>query len=83
VGEQRVIKSLTDGINDDRLTQILAPRLNFSATVRRIRLERGEALFSVEHEANRPFLVLASAAIVRAVGTHLMSISVLTPQPSR
>jgi transmembrane sensor len=68
VGEQRVVK-LTDGSTMTLNTSSRAT-VDFSATVRRIRLEKGEALFSVEHEANRPFLVLTSTAIVRAVGTQ-------------
>jgi len=68
VGEQRVIK-LADGSTMTLNTNSRAT-VDFSTTVRRIRLEQGEALFSVEHDANRPFLVLTSTAIVRAVGTQ-------------
>ena len=37
---------------------------------RNIRLLRGEALFSVAHDEQRPFLVFANDGIVRAVGTE-------------
>lgn len=36
---------------------------------RRVRLERGEAHFSVAHDATRPFVVEAGGVAVRAVGT--------------
>jgi transmembrane sensor len=68
VGEQRVVK-LTDG-STMMLNTSSRASVDFSATARRIRLEEGEALFSVEHDASRPFLVLTPTAIVRAVGTQ-------------
>jgi transmembrane sensor len=37
---------------------------------REVVLERGEALFKVAHDANRPFDVQAAGTIVRAVGTE-------------
>ncbi len=42
---------------------------DFSATERRVRLERGEAHFTVTKDAARPFTVTAAGVSVRAVGT--------------
>jgi transmembrane sensor len=68
VGEQRVVK-LPDGSTMTLNTSSRA-HVDFSARARRIRLDEGEALFSVEHDADRPFLVVTPTAIVRAVGTQ-------------
>jgi len=67
IGEQRTAK-LDDGSivqlnTDTRITVTL------SKTRRDIRLVRGEALFIVEHEPSRPFIVSAGTARVRVVGT--------------
>jgi transmembrane sensor len=43
--------------------------VQFTATERRVRLERGEAHFSVTSNPARPFIVNASGIDVRAVGT--------------
>lgn len=68
IGEQRTCK-LWDGsvivLNTD--TQV---EVDFSKQVRAIRLLKGEALFIVEHDAARPFIVDAGSANVRAVGTE-------------
>jgi transmembrane sensor len=42
---------------------------DYTATERRIRLERGEAHFTVTKDAARPFTVTAAGVTVRAVGT--------------
>jgi transmembrane sensor len=42
---------------------------DFSATVRRVSLRRGEAHFAVEKDPARPFVVSANGVEVRAVGT--------------
>ena len=42
---------------------------DFTATERRVRLERGEAHFTVTKDAARPFTVTAAGVSVRAVGT--------------
>ncbi len=42
---------------------------HFTATERRVRLVRGEAHFTVTKNAERPFIVEAGAAAMRAVGT--------------
>ena len=43
--------------------------MQFTAAVRRVRLERGEAHFAVTKDPARPFLVNAAGIEVRAVGT--------------
>lgn len=59
-------------LSDGSIVQ-LAPgasvREAFSADVRRLHLERGEAHFQVARNPNRPFVVEAGAISVRAVGT--------------
>ena len=42
---------------------------DFTATERRVRLDRGEAHFTVKKDAARPFTVTAAGVSVRAVGT--------------
>ncbi len=42
---------------------------DYTATERRVRLERGEAHFTVTKDAARPFIVTAAGVAVRAVGT--------------
>jgi len=42
---------------------------DYTATERRVRLERGEAHFTVTKDATRPFIVTAAGVAVRAVGT--------------
>jgi len=68
VGEQRTAK-LDDGsivyLNTD--TQI---EVRYTKEERDIRLVKGEALFVVEHDPLRPFIVTAENARVRAVGTQ-------------
>ena len=44
-------------------------RVNFTPTHREVKLLRGQALFKVTHNAERPFDVVAGSATVRAVGT--------------
>jgi transmembrane sensor len=68
IGEQRTCK-LEDGsivyLNTD--TQMA---VRFSATERHIELERGEALFAVERDSRRPFIVDTADARIRALGTQ-------------
>lgn len=68
VGEQRVIE-LDDGstvyINTHSKLQV-----RLSAESRDVRLIAGEALFDVDHDPTRPFLVHVGATTVRAVGTQ-------------
>jgi transmembrane sensor len=67
VGEQRFV-TLEDGsrihLNTDSRIEVA-----FSGATRRVRLERGEAWFEVEHDAARPFVVGTDDAKVRAIGT--------------
>jgi transmembrane sensor len=45
-------------------------RVNLGSSRREVTLLRGEALFSVAHEADRPFEVTAAGVMARAVGTE-------------
>ncbi len=67
-GEHEV-HSLEDGsvitLNTDSHIEV-----NFTNDQRDVRLLKGEALFSVAHDEDRPFLVFADDRIVRAVGTE-------------
>ncbi|PHR60674.1 MAG: hypothetical protein COA43_05890 [Robiginitomaculum sp.] len=67
VGAQKT-QILSDGskitLNTDTHIEI-----EFDTTHRIIRLLKGEAVFDVEHDENRPFLVYAGDGVVRAVGT--------------
>jgi len=67
VGQQKSVV-LRDGSSVQLNTDSRA-EVQFSRHLRMVRLTRGEALFSVAHDAKRPFEVFASQAIVRAVGT--------------
>jgi len=66
-GERREV-ALTDGsvVEVDPESRL---RLAFEEHTRRIFLERGRALFKVAKDPQRPFLVEADGATVRAVGT--------------
>lgn len=44
--------------------------VSFSPETRRLRLIRGEALFTVKKDAARPFVVMAGTVEVRAIGTE-------------
>lgn len=67
VGEQQV-HTLVDGsiltLNTGSHVEV-----DYRDKQRRIRLLQGEALFDVEHDPLRPFLVFAGDGVVRAVGT--------------
>ena len=67
IGQQLTI-ALPDGssiqLNTDSQVQVA-----YGAHLRRIRLLRGEGLFSVKPDANRPFEVIAAQNVVRALGT--------------
>lgn len=67
VGEQRVIE-LADG-STVRLDTNSAVRVRFERGQRGLVLERGQALFTVAHDADRPFIVNAGDTSVTAVGT--------------
>lgn len=68
ISEWRKVQ-LADGsrvsVGPDTLLQV-----NYSDGVRRIHLRRGEALFEVAKDAERPFIVDAGGAVARAVGTR-------------
>jgi len=68
VGEQRTAK-LDDGsivyLNTNSQIEV-----HYTKGERDIRLLKGEALFVVEHDPTRPFIVTAENARVRAVGTQ-------------
>jgi transmembrane sensor len=63
--ERRVLE---DGSVVD-LNRGAAVAVDYSTDVRRVRMERGEASFSVAKNAERPFIVSAGPYEVRAVGT--------------
>jgi transmembrane sensor len=67
VGEQRSV-ALEDGTTV-QLNTDTALTVKLEKTTRHISLLRGEALFEVAKDANRPFWVTTPQAIVRAVGT--------------
>ena len=68
VGEQRSFK-LPDGslVTLNTRSQIA---VRFASEERLVELIAGEAMFSVEHDTQRPFRVLAGGASVQAVGTQ-------------
>jgi len=68
VGEQREVQ-LPDGSIMILNTRSRA-RVDFSAKQRFVHLEAGEALFDVEHNERRPFIVFTSTVRVRALGTR-------------
>jgi len=67
-GEQRALK-LEDGsvvyLNTQSRVEVA-----FSKDVRVIRLLEGEAMFNVEHDAARPFRVMAGPTVIQAIGTR-------------
>jgi transmembrane sensor len=66
-GDRREV-ALADGsvLQVDPETRL---RVDYEAHIRRVFLERGRALFRVAKNAKRPFVVMADATSVRAVGT--------------
>lgn len=67
IGEQRSI-TLSDGSRVD-LNARSKVRIRLGPKARRIELVRGQALFHVARDANRPFVVHAERTSIRAVGT--------------
>jgi len=67
VGEQRSL-TLDDGstIFLNTNTQI---KVNYRQDVRMIELSKGEALFKVAHDPNRPFQVYSDGSMTQAIGT--------------
>lgn len=68
VGQQRAI-SLPDGSTVVLDSRSLL-RVDFSAAARQVELLRGQALFHVARNPQRPFLVRAGEAVIRDVGTQ-------------
>jgi transmembrane sensor len=68
VGEQRDVV-LSDG-SKITLNTNTAVAVRYSRQRRYVVLERGEALFSVAHNASRPFDVAAAGTLTRALGTQ-------------
>ena len=70
VGSQR-IELLSEGssahLNTDSLIEV-----NFNENERAITLLRGEAMFDVAHNPDRPFVVYAEGSAVKAVGTRFV-----------
>ena len=75
-GRQKM--ELADGSTVDLNTNTEI-NVRISGTRRDIMLTRGEALFHVAHDANRPFYVTASGTVVRAVGTEF-SVRIRDPE---
>lgn len=67
IGEERVVQ-LADG-SSVRLDTGSSIKVMFSGSDRRVELETGRAMFTVAHDAARPFLVRSGDTQVRAVGT--------------
>ena len=67
VGETRVVQ-LADG-SSVRLDTGSRLHVSFSGGRRLVELQKGQAFFTVAHDASRPFVVAAGAAQVTAVGT--------------
>lgn len=68
VGEQRAVK-LEDGSFVYLNTQSRV-EVDYSEHERRVRLLSGEALFTVHHDASRPFRVYSADTVVQAIGTQ-------------
>jgi transmembrane sensor len=68
IGEQMSVQ-LDDG-STLRLNTDSRLRVRFNGQQRRVLLDRGEAFFQVAHDSQRPFLVQAGGAQVRAIGTR-------------
>jgi transmembrane sensor len=70
VGEQRALNLADGSIVHLNTNSVIEVRL--ADTSRSVRLVRGEALFSVEHDASRPFLVYTTNAVIQAIGTRFV-----------
>ncbi len=68
VGEQRDVL-LPDG-SRMTLNTNTSIKVRYSRGRRYLELERGEALFSVKHDSERPFDVFAGGTLTRAIGTQ-------------
>ncbi|MBC9033775.1 FecR family protein [Sphingomonas sp. JC676] len=70
LGEQKVA-TLKDGTRI-ALNSDTALAIDYEDDFRRVRLDRGEAMFEVAPNAHRPFIVTAGDRTVRAVGTSFI-----------
>ncbi|MGS2722600.1 FecR family protein [Porticoccus sp. GXU_MW_L64] len=70
VGDNR-IELLSDGSSVHMNTNSLI-KVEFSDTQRAVTLVRGEAIFDVAHEPERPFVVYADGQVVTAIGTRFV-----------
>ncbi|MGB6489266.1 MAG: FecR domain-containing protein [Steroidobacteraceae bacterium] len=68
VGERRSV-NLPDG-STVLLDSRSSLRVAFTATTRQVELVHGQALFSVVHDPQKPFLVRAGATVIRDIGTQ-------------
>jgi len=68
IGEQKTVE-LADG-SIARLNTNTLLEIGYRAHERRVRVVKGEALFKVTKDVERPFIVAAAATTVRAVGTQ-------------
>lgn len=68
VGEQRAVK-LDDG-SFIYLNTLSRVEVDYTGGERNVRLISGEALFSVAHDATRPFRVHSGGTVVQAIGTQ-------------
>jgi transmembrane sensor len=68
VSEQRDVL-LADG-SRITLNTDTALTVRYTASSRRVDLERGEAIFAVKHDVARPFEVVAGRTVTRALGTE-------------
>jgi transmembrane sensor len=68
IGEQRVL-ALPDG-SIVHLNTRSRLEVDFTDGVRSVQLLDGQALFKVQHDAARPFLVHTGSAVIRAIGTQ-------------
>ncbi|NOU23829.1 MAG: FecR family protein [Methyloglobulus sp.] len=67
-GEQKQIQ-LSDGSLIDLNTDTKV-RVSYTLFTRKVTMEHGEALFTVKHDADKPFEVAASGGIIRDIGTQ-------------
>ena len=68
VGNHRTVV-LTDG-SEVKLSSNSQLEVNYTRDMRRVRLLKGEAYFTVAHDKSMPFVVFAQEKYVRAVGTE-------------
>jgi transmembrane sensor len=66
---QHLAIDLSDGTHIDLNTDTEI-QVSYTFFARKVRLERGEALFTVQHDAEKPFEVAASDSLIRDIGTQ-------------